>query len=168
MRSVIYLGFLLDGQGSRPDPARMDELLKKPPPANHSQLKSFIGMITFFHKFGKDLAKILHPLYSLQKSKDWYWKAPEQQAYDKALNLISQEVLVPYSLDWPLRLTADASPVGAGCVLAYVTKDGKEEPIAFASKSFSDRELRNPVHEREAAALILGLKKFNKYVCPRI
>ena len=36
MRSVIYLGFLLDGQWSRPDPACMDELLKKPPPANHS------------------------------------------------------------------------------------------------------------------------------------
>ena len=80
VRSVIYLGFLLDGQGSRPDPARMDELLKKPPPANHSQLKSFIGMITFFHKFGKDLATVLHPLYSLQKRKDWCWKASEEQA----------------------------------------------------------------------------------------
>jgi hypothetical protein len=38
VRSVIYLGFLLDGQGSHPDLARMDELLKKPLPANHSQL----------------------------------------------------------------------------------------------------------------------------------
>jgi len=159
VRSVTYLGFLLDGQGSRPDPARMDELLKKPPPANHSQLKSFIGMITFFHKFGKDLATVLHPLYSLQKRKDWCWKASEQQAYDKALNLISQQVLVPYSLDRPLRLTADASPVGAGCVLAHVTENGKEEPIAFASKSFSDRELRYPVHEREAAALIFWAKE---------
>jgi hypothetical protein len=48
-----------------------------------------------------------------------------------------------------------------------VTKDGKEEPIAFASKSFSDREVHYPVHEREAAALIFGLKKFNKYLCSR-
>jgi len=118
-------------------------------------------MITFFHKFGKELATVLHPLYSLQKRKDWCWKASEQQAYDKALNLISQQVLVPYSLDWSLRLTADASPVGAGCVLAHVTEDEKEEPIAFASKSFSDRELRYLVHEREAAALIRGLFFFN-------
>jgi hypothetical protein len=48
-----------------------------------------------------------------------------------------------------------------------VTKDGKEEPTAFASKSFADSELRYPVHEREAAALIFGLKKFNKYLCAR-
>jgi len=74
------------------------------------------------------------------------------------LNLISQQVLVPYSLDWPLPLTADASPVGTGCVLAHVTEDGKEEPIAFASKYFSDRDLRYPVQERKAAALIFGLK----------
>jgi hypothetical protein len=47
VRSVIYLGFLLDGQWSRPDPARMDVVLKTPPPGNHSQLKSFIVIIFF-------------------------------------------------------------------------------------------------------------------------
>jgi hypothetical protein len=103
----------------------------------------------------------------LQKSQIWYWKAPTQQAYDKALNLIYEQFLVQYSLDGPLRITADASPVGARCVLAHVTKDGKEEPIAFASKSFSVREPCYPVHEREAATLIFGLKKSNKYLCPR-
>jgi hypothetical protein len=36
VRSDIYVGFLLDEQGSRPVPACMDELLKKPLPANLS------------------------------------------------------------------------------------------------------------------------------------
>jgi hypothetical protein len=168
VKSVIYLGLLLDGQGSRPDPQRMDELLKKPLPTNHSQLKSFIGMITFFHKHGQDLATVLHLLYSLQKSTDWYWNAPEQQAYDEALRLISQQVLVPYSLDRPLRLTADASPVGAGCVLAHVTEDGNKEPIAFASKSFSERELRYPVHERESYTNFWFKEVSQIFVCMKI
>jgi len=82
-----------------------------------------------------------------------------------ALNLISQQVLVLVSLDQPLCLTAYASPVGTGCVLVNATKDVKE-PIVFASKSFSDRELRYLVHERQAAALIFRIKKFNKYFVP--
>ena len=165
--SVIYLGFQLDKFGSRPDPNRMDELLKKPIPKDHSQLSSFVGMITFFHKYGENLATVLHPLYQLKKSSTFYWGKREQAAYDKALKLLSTTVLVPYSLDRPLRLTSDASPVGAGCVLSHVTPDGKEEPIAFASKMFSKAELNYPVHEKEGAAMVFGLKHFDKYVTGR-
>ena len=132
-----------------------------------SQLSSFLGMITFFHKYGEDMATVLHPLYMLKQSSQWYWGKREQQAYDKALLLLSTTVLVPYSLDRPLRITADASPVGAGAVLAHVTSDDKEEPVAFASKMFSQAELNYPVHEREAAALIFGIKKFSKYLVAR-
>ncbi|KAE8743406.1 hypothetical protein FOCC_FOCC011011 [Frankliniella occidentalis] len=165
--SVIYLGFQLDEFGMRPDPAKMDELLKKPVPQDHTQLSSFIGMITFFHKYGENLSTVLHPLYQLKQSATFYWGKREQAAYDKALKLLSTMVLVPYSLDRPLRLTSDASPVGAGCVLSHVTLDGKEEPIAFGSKMFSKAELNYPVHEKEGAALIFGIKHFDKYLTGR-
>ncbi|KAK3920246.1 hypothetical protein KUF71_009533 [Frankliniella fusca] len=124
--SVIYLGFQLDQYGSRPNPARMDELLKKPRPTDHTQLKSFLGMITFFHKYGQNLASVLKPLYQLKKSPSFYWSENEQVAYDKALELLSTTVLVPYSLHRPLRLTSDASPVGAGCVLSHVNAQDYE------------------------------------------
>ena len=98
------------------------------------------------------------------KNADWKRGEAEQQAYDKALSAIGQQILVPYSLKKKLRLTSDASPVGAGCVLSHVTEDGRELPIAFASKTFTDTEKNYPVHEREAAAMIFGLKKFNTFL----
>ncbi|KAG8232364.1 hypothetical protein J437_LFUL008832 [Ladona fulva] len=61
-------------------------------------------------------------------------------------------------------MTSDASPIGAGCVLSHVTEDGREEPIAFGSKTFTDSEKNYPVHEREAAAMVFGLKKFNTFL----
>ena len=164
VEAVVYLGMLSDKEGSRPNPDKMDELMKKDPPEELTQLKSFLGMVTFFHKYGEDLATVLHPLCMLKQSSTWYWGKREQHAYNKALHLLSNTVLVPYSLERPLRLTSDASPVGAGAVLAHVKEDGTEEPVAFASKMFSQAELNYPVHEREAAAMIFGLKKFNKYL----
>jgi len=49
-------------------------------------------------------------------------------------------------------------------VISHVTDSGEEQPIAVASKKFSETELRYPVHEREAAALVFGLQKFSKYL----
>jgi len=161
---VKYLGFQLDRFGSRPDPQRIEELKQMPLPQNQAELKSWIGMVTFFFKYAPHLASVLHPLHRLVKNTDWKWGEAEQQAYDKALSAIGQQILVPYSLKKKLRLTSDASPVGAGCVLSHVTEDGRELPIAFASKTFTDTEKNYPVHEREAAAMIFGLKKFNTFL----
>jgi hypothetical protein len=74
--------------------------------------------------------------------------------------------LVPYSLTKPLRLTTDASPIGAAAIISHV--EGEEEfPIAFASKTFTPTEQRYPQHEREAAAIMFGIKKLHKYLYGR-
>ncbi|XP_018325433.1 uncharacterized protein LOC108737207 [Agrilus planipennis] len=146
---VKYLGFQLNRFGSRPDPQRIEELKQMPLPQN---------------QYAPHLAKILYPFHRLVKSADRKWEDVEQKAYDKALSAIGSQILVPYSLNKRLRLTTDASPVGAGCVLSHVTEDEREQPVAFASKTFTDAEKNYPVHEREAAAMIFGLKKFNTFL----
>ncbi|KAG8238704.1 hypothetical protein J437_LFUL018394, partial [Ladona fulva] len=161
---VKYLGFLLDRFGSRPDPQRIEELRKVPLPQNQVELKSWIGMVTFFFKYASHLATISHPLNRLVKSAVWKWEDVEQKAYDTALSDIGNQILVPYSLKRYLRMTSDASPIGASCVLSHVTEDGREEPIAFGSKTFTDAEKNYPVHEREAAAMVFGLKKFSTFL----
>jgi hypothetical protein len=62
-----------------------------------------------------------------------------------------------------LRLTTDASPLGAAAILSHVTVE-EEQPIAFASKTFTETECRYPHHERKATAIIFGVKKFHKYL----
>ena len=90
--SVTYLGFLLDRHGLRADPSRMDELLKKPSPRTFPELKSFIGMITFYHKCGEALSTVLHPLYELQKTSTWTWGREEEAAFRKALTLVNDSI----------------------------------------------------------------------------
>jgi len=100
----------------------------------------------------------------LSKNSTWKWGREEQYAYDAVLQAIGNQILVPYSLERPLRLTTDASAVGAGAVLAHLTEDGREEPVAFASKTFSDADRNYPVHEREAASIVFALKKFQNFL----
>ena len=60
-------------------------------------------------------------------------------------------------------LQTDASDVGVGAVLSQLDNDGKECPLAFASKSLSPRERNYSVTEKEAYAIVYAVWHFRVY-----
>ena len=59
-------------------------------------------------------------------------------------NLVSPLMLVHYDPKLPIILSADASPVGVGAVISHRLPDGRELPIAHASKTLTPTEGRYP------------------------
>ena len=77
---------------------------------------------------------------------------------------MSSHVLVYYDTALPLTLTADASAYGVGAVISNVMANGEEQPLAFASQSLQPSECNYAQLEKEALALIFGIKKFHQYL----
>ena len=80
---------------------------------------------------------------------------------------MKSDLLVHYNLGKPIKLSCDASPYGVGACLSHVMEDGTERPVAFASRTLAPAE-KNYAHlEKEALALIYGVRHFHKYLMER-
>ena len=81
--------------------------------------------------------------------------------------LASSNVLVHYNPKLEVQLALDASPVGLGAVISHITADGTERPIACASRSLTKSDSNYSVIEKEALAIIFGIRKFQQFLYGR-
>ena len=163
---VEYLGHLLSAEGVAKG-LKVNDVLKMPPPTDVSSLKSFLGSVQFYAKFlPPDLATISEPLYRLTKKKvPWEWNDEQQHAFEKLKDLLSSEnVLVHYNEKLPIGISCDASNVGIGAVLFHRYPDGSERPISNVSKTLTESQKNYSQIQKEALAIIFGLKKFFQYI----
>ena len=148
---------------------KIHAVVNAPRPENVQQLRSFLGLVNYYHKFLPNLATTLNPLNGLlEQGKRWNWTTECEEAFHSVKKLITSDmVLTHYDPGRPLRLACDASPVGIGAVLSHIMEDGSERPIAFTSRTLTKAERNYSQIDKEALALVWGVKKFHLYLFGR-
>lgn len=166
---VTYLGFIVDKHGKRPDSSRVDAILHMPAPTNVKQVEAFVGKVNYYGQFIPNFSDKCAPLNRLRQSHvDWDWTPDCQRAFEGLLNDISSATsLVHFDNRLPLVLATDASNHGIGAVLSHRYPDHSERPIAHASKTLTAAERNYSQIEKEALAIVYGIKKFHKYLAGR-
>ncbi|XP_058827472.1 uncharacterized protein K02A2.6-like [Topomyia yanbarensis] len=79
----------------------------------------------------------------------------------------SDRFLVHYDPTLPLILATDASPYGVGAVLSHIFPDGTERPLQYASQTLNRTQQRYSQVDKEAYAIIFGIRKFHQYLYGR-
>ena len=167
--SVEFLGHRIDAEGLHPLESKIEAMVKVPPPKNVAELKSFLGMVNYYAKFLPNLSTTISPLYTLlKKNSRWQWTEECSQAFLAAKGMLtSSKVLAHYNPKLSLILATDASSYGVGAVLTQVSEEGTERPIAYVSRTLSDAERNYAQIEKEALAIIFGVKRFHVYLYGR-
>ena len=128
-----------------------------------------MGLVNYYGKFIPNLSTLLYPLNSLlQSNKKWCWSTECSKAFQNAKKqLTSACILTHFNPNLPIALAADASAYGVGAVISHIFSDGFELPIAFAFRTLTSAEKNYSQLEKEALALIFGVKKFHRYLYGR-
>ena len=164
--SVSYLGYKLDGEGLHPLPEKVKAIQEAPIPRNVSELKSYLGLLTYYAKFLPNLSTHLAPLYRLLRCDTrWQWSTAQQKAFEKSKELlVSSKLLIHFDSSLPLVLACDASQYGIGAVLAHRLPDGSERPIGYVSRTLNIAERNYSQLEKEGLACVFGVKRFYSYL----
>jgi len=71
---VTYCGYVISGDGIQPVVAKVDAIKNAAEPKDVSQLRAFLGMLNYYHRFLPDVATNLGPLHRLlTKGSKWQW-----------------------------------------------------------------------------------------------
>ena len=166
---MVYLGHKIDSEGLRPVADKVDAIQAAPAPKNVAELKSYLGLLSYYEKFLPNLSTVLAPLYCLLRlTSKWKCSKAEQQAFQASKKLlVSSKVLVHYDPEKDLILACDASPHGVGAILSHRMPDGSERPIGFVSRTLSPAEQKYSQIEKEGLACVFGVKRFHTYLFGR-
>ena len=164
---VLFLRHVVSSEGISTDPEKTRLIEEWPQPRNLKELRSFVGLCSYYRRYVSDFAKIAEPLHALtRKGVKFEWTTKCSTAFEKLKqSLIDAPILsLPGNEDVYL-LDTDASDCGLGAVLSKIVDD-EEKPVAFASRLCSSAE-RNYNVTRELLAVIFALEVFRQYLFGR-
>ena len=114
-----YLGQIIDGQGIRKDPSKVQAIVDFPELREVAELRKFLGMVNQLMKFCPNLAEHTNALRDLLRTNTvWLW-GPHQVDASTCLKkeFASEHILSIYHPEYETIESTDASSYGLGAVL---------------------------------------------------
>ncbi|GFU78637.1 retrovirus-related Pol polyprotein from transposon 17.6 [Trichonephila clavipes] len=164
-QEVKILGHLVSSNGVRPDPDKIKAVRNFPTPKNIHDIRSFLGLCSYFRRFIKGFCYLAEPLQSLLKSGvEFHWGPEEVEAFNSLKKaLTSDPVLGMYDERASTEIHTDASGYGIGAVLVQI-QNNVEKVIAYASRTLTKAEKNYSTTERECLAIVWATNKFRPYI----
>ncbi|KAE9205266.1 hypothetical protein PF004_g17614 [Phytophthora fragariae] len=163
---IPFLGCFLEKDGVRPDPEKVCAIAQWPVPVSQKDLRKWLGLANYLHKYSANYAEMTRPLtYLLKKDAVWSWTSEAQQAFEAIKSsLQSAPILALPDEERPFSVVCDASDFAIGCALLQVDAEGRERVVSFQSRQLKAVEKDYPVHAKELLAMKYALVKFRVHL----
>lgn len=166
-RSAEHLGHVIRKNQLLPDPKKVTAVKEWPQPINVSEVRAFLGLAGYYRHFIKDFSIKAKPLHELTKKEvPFHWDNAQKTAFTALKDTLSSApVLIRPDFEKPFIIDTDFSYEGIGATISQIGEDGKEHPIAFASKALQAAEKNYSVTDGELLAIVWAVTvKFRPYL----
>ena len=146
---IPFLGCFIGKRGLRADPAKVKAIVDWPVPRSQKDLRKWLGLANYLHKYSANYAEMARPLSNLlKKDVDWCWHAEHAIAFNAIKDsLLTAPILALPDPDRPFSVVCDASDFAIGSALLQTDADGRERVIAFESRQLQAAEKNYPIDD---------------------
>ena len=164
-KELLFVGHIISKGTLRPDPEKIRAVTEFPRPTGLTQLKSFLGLANYYHRYIPGFSKIAAPLYRLtRKAVPFDWSQEAILAFeDLKKALTSAPCLYAPNFRLPFIVQTDASKEGIGAVLVQQV-DGEEHPVAYISRQLNKHEQNYSPTEWECLAVVWATGQFEHFL----
>ena len=166
---VVYLGMEFSANGVSPQKDKVSVVKNFIPCSNPKEVKSFLGLTSYFRRFIQNYSQITAPLRALlQKDARFLWTESCQQAFDELKNrLTSKPILALPDFNRPFVVHCDASLSHIGFALTQIQDDEREHVVYFGSRALTAAERNYTIGELEAMSLVYCTQICYQYLSQR-
>jgi transposase InsO family protein len=164
---IEYLGMNVSRYGLTPNEAKVAAIAALQPPQNVSQVRSVVGLMSYYRRFVPNFSAVAAPLNALLKKEvPFHWGEQQQLAFDELKRVLTTPgmALKRVNPELPLLLYSDWSKQGIGAVLAQIDGEGFEHICACASRSLNVHERNYVSFKGELLACVWATATFRQYL----
>ncbi|CAI5721012.1 unnamed protein product [Peronospora farinosa] len=132
------------------NPEKVKAVKESPVPRHVKDLRQFLGLANYLHKYSKNYAEQTKPLSELlKKDTEWTWPKEQEDAFTSVKqSIVETPVLALPDANNPFSVVCDASNFAIGSALMQKDDNGVDRVISYQSRLLKAAELNYPVHDR--------------------
>ena len=163
---IPVLGCMVGRSGTRPDPEKVKAIVEWPVPKNVKELRQFLGLANYLHKYTRNYADVVRPLTQLLRNDTpWTWTDDRNSSFLSVKESLQKApILALPDHSKTFHVVCDASKFAIGCALMQFDDDGYERVVSYQSRQLKPAEMNYPVHDKELLAMKYALVKFRVYL----
>ncbi|GKV13663.1 hypothetical protein SLEP1_g24648 [Rubroshorea leprosula] len=173
VESGKFLGFMVSRRGIEVNPEKIRVIAEMEPPKSVKDIQRLTGRVAALYRFISKLADKCLPFFKIMRSatqkdesgkqKKFEWSQECQTAFDELKSYLSSPPLLTKAIDGEiLYLYLGISDEAISSVL--VREEAKQQkPIYYISSVLHGAELRYPIAEKAALAVVTSARKLRPY-----
>ena len=165
----VFLGFNISEDGISISNQHLRAIREYPRPTNAREVRTIIGLFSFFREFIDGRARLMQSLIKVSKDDiPFEWADEQEEAFLNMRNQLASDMVLAFpDFDKEFVVQTDASGIGIGGLLLQMNDEGRLRPICYAGRALNKHEKNASSAHLELLALVYCIIQFDVYLADK-